>query len=574
MDLCDALSQQMKTAFTVLQYDTRYSGVQRSSRPELCQFQCNGAMALAKSLKQAPMVIAQEIVKNLPQPEIFSDISVVAPGFINLTLADDYLANWLNQLQADEKLGCAPEGEKRTVIIDYGGANVAKPMHVGHMRSLFIGDSLKRLYRFCGDTVIGDIHLGDWGTQMGMLIEEIKKKDPSLPYFDAENTGPYPTESPVTVDELAVLYPQASARCKADAEEMEKARQATAELQNGRPGYRALWRHMVDESIACLKVDLGELGVTFDLWKGESDVHALIAPMVEKLLAEKVARYDDGAVIIDIEDEKEDIPPLMLLKSDGAVMYASTDLATIEERVANYPVDLMLYVVDKRQSLHFKQVFYAAKKGGVSGQSDLIHVAFGTVNGKDGKSLKTRSGGNMRLNDLIQDAKDAALQKTAPDLADRENTARIIALAAMKFADLANPRLSDYIFDMDKFLQYEGKTGPYILYSAVRIKSMLRTVSAPAQLSIASAPEERDLQIKLTQLPEAVQRAYQKCEPHHLCDYAYTLAQTFNVFYGACPIAKESDEAIRQARLALCAATLKQLTVTLDLLGLEVPEKM
>ncbi|WP_440992729.1 arginine--tRNA ligase [Cysteiniphilum litorale] len=569
-------------AFDVLGFDSRFAKVQLSARPELGQFQCNGAMPLAKTLKKAPIQIANDIVTQVQSDKVFSNVNAVMPGFINITLSDDFLASWSNNMLKDSRLGCPKTTNPLKVMLDFGGPNVAKPLHVGHIRSPLIGDCLQRVYRFYGDEVLSDVHLGDWGTQMGMLIEEIRKMHPDLPYFDEHYTGEYPKESPVTVDALSEIYPRASGRCKEDANEMEKARLATAELQKGRRGYRALWQHFVDVSIAELKKDYGDLGIYFDLWKGESDVQPIIDQMVADCLKQKVAENSQGAIIIPVaENEDDKTPPLILVKSDGAVMYGTTDLATILERVEDYQAQKIIYVVDKRQSLHFKQVFAAAKKSSIAPETELVHIGFGTLNGKDGKPFKTRSGGVMRLSTLIDEAKSRASLREQEGLTEAEKADIIekVALATVKFADLANVYTSDYIFDLDKFSQYEGKTGPYLLYSAVRIKSILRKLGrglddVGTDVAKASNDAERNLQLKLTELPQVLQKTYDKCEPHHLCEYAYQVAVQFNKFYAESPIANEEDHALKEARIALCQLTLKQLVFVLGLLGIEVPERM
>jgi arginyl-tRNA synthetase len=578
----DHLTAIFADAFEVLGLDPAYAKVQLSARPELGQFQCNGAMPLAKILKKAPIQIANDIVTQVQNDKLFSDVSTVMPGFINITLSDAFLASWANHMFKDTRLGCPKTAHPLRVMMDFGGPNVAKPLHVGHIRSPLIGDCLQRVYRFYGDDVLSDVHLGDWGTQMGMLIEEIRKMYPDLPYFDETFTGEYPKISPVTVDELSEIYPRASGRCKEDEIEMGKARLATAELQKGRRGYRALWQHFVNVSVAELRKDYADLGIYFDLWKGESDVQPIIDPMVQDYLTGKVAESSQGAIIISgAESDDDKTPPLILVKSDGAVMYGTTDLATILERVKDYQAQKIIYVVDKRQSLHFKQVFAAAKKTGIGKDTELVHIGFGTLNGKDGKPFKTRSGGVMRLSTLIDEAKSRASLREQEGLSDEEKAEIIdkVALATVKFADLSNVYTSDYIFDLDKFSQYEGKTGPYLLYSAVRIKSILRKLGhqmgdVKSDIVKASNYAERHLQLKLTELPQVLQKTYDKCEPHHLCEYAYQVAVQFNKFYAESPIASEENRVLKEARIALCQLTLKQLVFVLELLGIEVPEKM
>ena len=575
----DYLSFILSQAFEALSLDVRYAKVQVSARPELSQFQCNGAMPLAKLMRKSPMEIAKVICGQLEKKPIFKSISAIKPGFINLNLSDRFIADWLNEIAQDSRFGCKKADKPTKIILDFGGPNIAKPLHIGHIRSPLIGDCLQRVFRFCGDEVLSDVHLGDWGTQMGMLIEEIRLMDPELPYFDPDFTGPYPDNSPVSVDALSQIYPKASARCKADEKALEKARLATAELQAGSPGYHALWCHFVNVSVAALKKDYAELGVHFDLWKGESDVQPLIAPMVQKALEKKAAQKSEGAIIVPLAKDADDkMPPLILIKSDGAVMYGTTDLATILERVNHYQAEKIVYVVDKRQRLHFKQVFAAAEKMGIRQGTELRHIGFGTLNGKDGKPFKTREGGVMRLSTLIDEAKSRAGVRDIEgvSLKERERITHNIALATVKFADLANVYTSDYVFDLDKFSRYEGKTGPYLLYSAVRIKSILRKVGECGNVEIQCATNraERKLQLMLMQLPNAVYKACAQCEPHHLCEYSYQIASLFNKFYGESPIATETDQSLKRARVALCVLTLRQLELVLGLLGIEIPDKM
>lgn len=570
-----------------------------SNRPDLCQFQCNGALPAAKARKANPRALAEAVVTLLTEDRtyqgVFAKVELAGPGFINLTVSDALLADQADLQATDDRLGVPPRSKPRTVVLDFGGPNIAKPMHVGHLRATIIGDSLQRLYHFIGDRTISDVHMGDWGLPMGMLISEIALRQPDLPYFDAAFAGPYPADSPVTMEALEELYPTAATACKADPERLEAARKATAELQAGRPGYRALWRHFVDVSIAGMRRDFGALGVEFDLWKGEADVHDLIAPMVEDLRGRGIARESDGALVVPVarDDDKSEIPPLILLKSDGGAMYSTTDLATIVERVRDHDPDLMLYVVDQRQHLHFEQVFRAAGLGGLSGKAALEHIGFGTMNGPDGKPFKTRAGGVMKLQDLIRMTTDKARERLAEaglgqeyDEAERDEIARMVGLAALKFADLSNHRIANYIFDLDRFARFEGKTGPYLQYAAVRIKSLLRkaveqfqggdgavvgTVAVPAG---GFHETERELILALGQLPEAVAQAEAKRAPNELADFAYGLAQSFSRFYAACHILSETDEAVRRSRLALARLTLAQLELTLSLLGIEVPERM
>jgi len=471
-------------------------------------------------------------------------------------------------------------------VLDYGGPNIAKPMHVGHLRAAIIGDSIRRIFKFVGDETIGDVHMGDWGLQMGMLISELEIRRPDLSYFDATLTGPYPIESPVTLVELEEMYPKASGDCKADPARLERARQATAELQDGRPGYRAVWQHFFDISVDAMKRDYGNLGVYFDLWKGEACVNDLIPPMVDDMKKMGVAIEDKGALIVPVKEEtdKQDIPPLILIKSDGAAMYGTTDLATIVDRVSCQNPDRSIYVVDHRQSLHFLQVFRAAIKAGINGKGRLFHLGYGTMNGTDGKPFKTRVGGVMRLDDLIQMMSGEALKKLnehglGADYteAERDDIAKKVGVSALKFADLSNNPIANYIFDIDRFSRFEGKTGPYLLYAAVRVKSLLK--KAEAQNDRPSAilvPEEgeRNLILMLAQMPDAISDAYAELAPNRIADFAFNLAQTFSSYYSAFHILSEPDVARRRSRLALAELVLKELELCLELLGISIPDRM
>jgi arginyl-tRNA synthetase len=569
-----------------------FGQVQASDRPDLAPFQCNGALAAAKFLsgrpadgspagtKTNPRALAEKIAARLRAEGIFSKVEIAGPGFLNLDLVDEAL---------DARVAAEPKPQGRngkTVVIDFGGPNVAKPMHVGHLRSSIIGDCLQRLYRANGWRVISDVHLGDWGLQMGQLISEIEIEGTAPLYFDANFTGPYPEESPVGMDDLETLYPRASAACKADPARLEAARRATVDLQAGRPGYRALWRHFVTVSERGLEREFGALGVRFDLWNGESSVDALIAPMIEDLKRRGLASMSEGALVVDVarDDDKKPMPPLILVKSEGGVLYGTTDLATVIERVREYDPDLILYVVDHRQHGHFEQVFRAAQKAGLSGKAHLEHVGYGTMNGPDGKPFKTRAGGVMKLHDLIAMAKAEAETRLAEagigadyPAQERAEIARKVGIATIKFADLSNHRTTDYIFDLERFSKFEGKTGPYLQYAAVRIQSMLRKAAEQGAKMGAPAihsPEERKLVLKLLTLGDALAAAEEKRAPNMLCEYAFELAQDFSRFYGAHHVLSETDEALRAARLGLCARVLAVLAQVLDLLGIEIPERM
>ena len=574
------LSRLVEDAFAAEGLDRRYGQVQASDRPDLAQFQCNGALAAAKETKSNPRVLAEKIAARLKADPQFAKVEVAGPGFINLDLNDA-------ALDARIALPARPQtANGKTALIDFGGPNVAKPMHVGHLRSSVIGDCLQRLYRANGWKVLSDIHLGDWGLQMGQLITEVEERGIAPLYFDAAFKGPYPEQSPVTMEDLEELYPAASAASKADPARLEKARRATVELQDGRPGYRALWRHFVEVSEAGLKREFDSLGVHFDLWKGESSVHNLIAPMLADLKARGLALMSEGALVVEVarDSDKKPMPPLLLVKSDGGMLYGTTDMATIVERVRDYDPDLILYVVDHRQHGHFEQLFRAATKTGIAGKAHLEHVGYGTMNGADGKPFKTRAGGVMKLYDLIAMAVVEAKSRLAEQgLGDdytpeeRETIARQIAIATIKFADLSNHRTTDYIFDLERFSRFEGKTGPYLQYAAVRIKSILRKAGEQGFASSTPAihsPEERDLVLQLLSLGDAMRTAEEKRAPNILCDYAFTLAQNFSRFYGAHHIMSETDATLRAQRLGLCALVLVVMTRTLDLLGIAVPERM
>lgn len=560
--------------------------VQISDRPDLAQFQCNGALPAAKLVKTNPRAIAQKIVDRLKTNPIFAHVEIAGPGFININISDDVLVARTAAMNADEMLGVPATGKGKTVVIDFGGTNIAKPMHVGHLRSSIIGDSLQRLFRANSWHVISDVHLGDWGLQMGQLISEIKYRGIAPCYFDDNFAGPYPDEPPVTMEDLEELYPAASAACKADPVRLEEARQATKELQAGRPGYRALWKHFFKVSEAGLKREFSSLGVSFDEWKGEASVDPLIPSMIEDMQTRGLAVMDQGALIIPVAnpDDKKEIPPLILLKSDGAVLYGTTDLATIIDRVVEHDPDLILYVVDQRQHGHFEQVFRAAHKAGINGHAELQHIGYGTMNGTDGKPFKTRAGGVMKLFDLIAMATaEAGKRLEEQGLAasytteERSQIAQKVGIAAIKFADLSNHRVSDYIFDLERFTRFEGKTGPYLQYAAVRIQSILRKAAEEGfaiEAPVICSPEERRLALLLLTLPEVMASAEAKRAPNILCDFAFALAQEFSRFYSEHHILSEKDVNLRGARLGLCGLALRTLIKTLDILGIAVPARM
>ena len=568
-------------AFAAMGLSPGFGTVQPSDRPDLAQFQCNGALTAAKEARANPRAIAERAAALMRSDAIFAEVAVAGPGFINLKVKDEVLERHLAA-----PIEAPASGAGQCVVVDFGGPNVAKPMHVGHLRSTIIGDCLQRLFRALGWTTVSDVHLGDWGLPMGQLIAELARRRPELPYFDPEDKSPYPDASPVTMEDLERLYPEAAAACKADPQMLEAARRATAELQVGRPGYRALWQHFFKVSEAGLKREFASLGVAFDLWKGEAEAEPVIPEVIEKLRREGFAEESEGALIVRVAEEGDakEVPPLILLKSDGAVLYGTTDLATIVDRVQEYDPNLILYVVDQRQHGHFEQVFRAARKTGLTGRAALEHIGFGTVNGPDGKPFKTRAGGVMKLHDLINMAtaeagRRLAEQGLAADYPEAERAAitKAVGAAAIKFADLSNHRLSNYVFDLERFTRFEGKTGPYLQYAAVRIKSILRRAREegyePAAPVIRSE-EERALALQLLALPEALTSAEDKRAPNFLCDYVFTLAQNFSRFYTEHHIMSETDAALRAARLGLCAVTLGVMLRVLYILGIEVPERM
>lgn len=583
------LSAAASAAFEAMGLEARWGEVRRSDKPEFADFQCNGAMGAAKSAGKNPREVAAGIAAALRAHDMVLSAEVAGPGFINIRVSDAALSGRAADILADTKAGAEPAPDPTVTVVDFGGPNVAKPMHVGHLRSAVIGDTLVRLLRFLGDHVTGDTHLGDWGLQMGHLVTELYDEQPDLTYFDPDYTGPYPEEPPVTIEDLARLYPAASAKAKEDPARNERSQKAVAELQAGRPGYRALLRHFINVSVAALKVDYEFLNVHFDLWKGESDVDHLIPGLIEKFKAAGLSEEDQGAVIVRIEREsdKKDMPPIMLVNSRGGTGYHTTDLATIEDRMENLKPtpERMLYVVDQRQALHFEQVFRAAEMLGLIDEGRLEHIGFGTVNGPDGKPFKTREGGVLRLSDLNAMALEEAKKKIAEagrlpeDMSaeERHQVAANVALAALRFSDLQNTRTSNYVFDLDRFTSFEGKTGPYLLYAAVRIKSLLRRAEEEgleAGEIVVGHDAERALVLQLDGFALALLLSREKRMPHILCEHVYNLAQAFSAFYAALPIASETDPALRASRLALSAAVLKQLETGLDILGIRVPERM
>jgi arginyl-tRNA synthetase len=585
-DLADQLSDVAGGAFAALGIDTTAGAMRRSDRPDLADFQCNGAMASAKKLGKNPREIASAVVDALKASPLVTASEVAGPGFINVRLTNAALAARAEQIASDPRSGARSVETPRRVVIDFGGWNVAKEMHIGHLRSTVIGDSLQRLFRFMGDAVTSDVHLGDWGLQMGQLINEVKLEQPNLPYFDASFTGPYPEQSPVSMHGLGRLYPVASSKSKTDEARRDEDRKATQELQSGRPGYRALWQHFCNVTRVGLERECISLGVRFDLWKGESHAEPFVPALVEDLKARGIAELDAGAWIIRVarETDKKEMPPIILVNRDGAIGYHGSDLGTIVDRKQGVDPQLSLYVVDQRQALHFEQVFRASDRAGLMPESTLEHVGFGTVNGPDGKPYKTRDGGTLKLQAFINQADEVAMARMkeaelGADVseAEQQDIAHKVAVAAVKFSDLSNVRTTNYIFDLDRFISFEGKTGPYLLYAAVRIKSLARRADAegvkagPITIELDA---ERALVLALDGFNEALRGAYDKRMPHILCDHTYTLAQAFSAFYAAAPILVESDAAKKASRFSLAMATLKQLELALGLIGIETPERM
>ena len=592
--ILDLITDEVTKAFTECGYDAKYAKVTLSNRPDLCEYQCNGAMAAAKEYKKAPFMIADEVVEKLAANPIFAMAESVKPGFLNLKIDEAYLADYVAKMQEDEgRFGCEKTEAPKTIMIDYGGPNVAKPLHVGHLRSAIIGESVKRIGKFMGHNVIGDVHLGDWGLQMGLIITELKLRRPELVYFDDTYTGEYPEEAPFTISELEEIYPTASKKSKEDETYKEAAMQATFELQHGKRGYQALLKHILNVSVTDLKRNYANLNVSFELWKGESDAQPYIPDMVQKMKDDGFAYISDGALVVDVKEETDtkEIPPCMILKSDGASLYNTTDLATMVWRMKDYNPDELIYVVDKRQELYFTQVFRCARKTGiVKPETELKFLGFGTMNGKDGRPFKTRDGGVMRLEHLISGINEEMLakiqenQKTKENLGisteEAENTAKMVALAAIKYGDLSNQASKDYIFDIDRFTSFEGNTGPYILYTIVRIKSILNKYhglgkdESGAVIGAAHSKSEKDLMLELSKFNAVMESAFEETAPHKICSYIYDLANAFNSFYHGTKIMSEENETVQKSYIRLLELTKSVLETCIDVLGFSAPERM
>lgn len=591
--LIDLITEQVTNAFTGQGYDAKYGKVTLSNRPDLCEYQCNGAMAAAKEYKCAPFMISDKIAQALAENELFESVESVKPGFINMKVSPAYLAKYVSDMKADEgRFGCDKAAHPKTIIVDYGGANVAKPLHVGHLRSAVIGESIKRIGKFMGHHMIGDVHLGDWGLQMGLIIVELKERKPDLVYYDESYTGEYPKEAPFTISELEDIYPTASKKSKEDEAFREAAMEATSQLQAGRQGYRALLAHILDVSVTDLKKNYDNLNVSFELWKGESDAQPYIPDMVQMMKDKGFAYMSEGALVVDVKEDTDtkEIPPCIILKSDGASLYSTTDLATIVMRMQDYNPDAIIYLTDQRQSMHFVQVFRCARKTGLVGSDvELTHIGFGTMNGKDGKPFKTRDGGVMRLEYLLDEINEEMLKKITENQKEKENldiseeeakqTAKTVALAAVKYGDLSNQASKDYCFDIERFTSFEGNTGPYILYTIVRIKSILKKYTAKntlpdAPILGAHSASEKNLMLVLSRFNAMMENAYEEKAPHKICAYIYELANAFNGFYHETKILSEEDFKVQASYIGLLVLTKNILETCIDVLGFSAPDRM
>lgn len=586
--IIELIEEQVKAAFLKAGYEEKFGFVNISNRPDLCQYQCNGAMAAAKQYHKAPIAIAAEVTESLKDNVMFESIEAVNPGFINIILSPAYIAEYIGSMSADERFGLEKVAKAKTIVIDYGGPNVAKPLHVGHLRSAIIGESIKRIARYMGNEVIGDVHLGDWGLQIGLIITELKKRNPALPYFDESYEGEYPEEAPFTMSELEEIYPYASGYSKEHPEYLEAAQQATADLQTGNKGYLALWNHIINVSVADIKKNYEKLNVEFELWKKESDVQEYIPDMVKMMKDKGYAYESDGALVVDVKEETDtkEMPPCMILKSNGATNYETTDLATIIERKKLFNAKEIIYVVDKRQALHFEQVFRCSRKTGlVDDDTELAFVGFGTMNGKDGKPFKTRDGGVLRLETLISDINQAVYDRIMSNRDMEEQEAREIAakvgLSAIKYGDLSNQASKDYVFDVDRFTSFEGNTGPYILYSIVRIKSVLakyesqgKSIDDIGRILAPANKSETNVMLTLLKYSEVIEQAYNDKAPHKICQFIYELADAFNGFYHENKILSNEDEARKESWIALLLLVKRVLEQCIDLLGFEAPDHM
>ena len=586
--IIDILKEKVTEGFVKAGYDARYGFITNSNRPDLCQYQCNGAMAAAKEYKKAPAMIAGDVVDVLAGDEIFEKIEAVNPGFINITVSGELLAAQAEKMDREERFGLDLPDKPKTIVIDYGGANVAKPLHVGHLRSAIIGESVKRICRYMGNNVLGDVHLGDWGLQIGLIITEVKKRQPELPYFDDAHEGAYPSEAPFTISDLEEIYPCASNYSKEHPEYLQEAQEATAMLQEGHPGYRALWQHILDVSIADLKMNYGRLNVDFDLWKKESDAQPYIPDMVQKLKDDGLAYMSEGALVVDVteESDKKELPPCLIVKSNGATLYATTDLATIVEREKLYHPDHIIYLADKRQTMHFTQVFRVAKKAGIADPDvRLDFIGFGTMNGKDGKPFKTRDGGVLRLQSLCEQINAEVYKKMKDNREysgdEAEAIAAKVGLAALKYGDLSNQASKDYIFDIERFASFEGNTGPYILYTIVRIKSLIGryeeeggVLSSDNTLLPPVSASETKVYLTLSRFADMMEAAYAELAPNKICQYIFELSESVNHFYHETKVLTEEDEERKNSYIKLLRLVQRVLECCIGMLGFEAPDKM
>lgn len=596
--LLDIMSEQFEQAFSDCGYDKKYAKVTVSNRPDLCEYQCNGAMAAAKEYKKAPFIIAEEVKEKIDfikaktllaeHKYIFEKVEAVKPGFLNIIISQNFLAYYADSMIQEENLGFVRTDREKTIVIDYGGANVAKPLHVGHLRPAIIGESIKRICRFVGDTVIGDVHLGDWGLQMGLIIEQLHREQPDLVYFNENYSGDFPSEPPFTIDELEKIYPAASSRAKEDADFKEQAHIATLKLQEGYPPYRALWRHILNVSVTDLKKNYENLNVSFELWKGESDAEAYIPNMLDEFVKSGLAYESQGALVIDVakEDDTKTIPPCIVRKSDGASLYATSDLATLIQRKQDYNPDEIIYITDNRQDMHFTQIFRAAEKAAICPDTNLVFIGIGTMNGMDGKPFKTRDGGVMRLEELIASINNAVYDKIMENRTVSEEEAKkvseIVGLSALKYGDLSNQASKDYIFDIERFASFEGNTGPYILYTIVRIKSILEKYYAAENktsedekcINEVQTSAEKALIMEAVKFNSMIEAAYSERAPHKVCAYIYDLSNAFNRFYHETSIMGEKDEKRQAGFIRLLKLIQKILETSIDLLGLSAPERM
>ncbi len=592
--LLEQITARVETAFGLCGYDEPQVKVVLSNRPDLCEYQCNGAMAAAKKYHKKPIEIADEIADRLSTMDesgdcpVFSQISTAAPGFINLDIDTFFLSGIVNAMRGAEKFGLELPGHGETVVVDYGGANVAKPLHVGHLRSAVIGEAVRRMGNYLGYNMVGDVHLGDWGLQMGLIIEELRDRQPDLPYFDESFTGEYPEDPPFTIGELEEIYPAANAKANEDPAFKQRAQEATYKLQNGYEPYMAIWRHIMNVSLADLRKNYDNLDVHFDMWKGESDAEPFIPPLIKDLQEKGLARESDGALVVDIaqDGDAKEYPPCIIRKSDGAALYATSDLATILEREKDFDPAAYIYITDKRQALHFMQVFRVARMAGyVDDDTPMVHIGFGTMNGKDGKPFKTREGGVMRLEDLLKELNDAVYERIMDNRAipadEARQIAQIVGLAALKYGDLSNQATKDYVFDIDRFCSFEGNTGPYILYTIVRIRSILKKYTDETGEAVPDVPilpaqgeQEKSLQLILARFGDALPEAFRDVAPHKLCQYIYELSNSFNSFYHDTPILSEKDPARRDSFLSLITLVCDVLLTCTNVLGFSAPDRM